>query len=126
MQGMIDMALLPIEESTGKKKYTENHLNSNSGDQLYMQRTNTQTQARDDEKEGGRAGAEEDVRVEPRTTQKCFYSRGGGAAGAPGAALACSVILFSEMLKISKIISSKSKNIVKENLEYSGKYHLLK
>jgi hypothetical protein len=26
MQGMIDMALLPIEELTGKKKYTENHL----------------------------------------------------------------------------------------------------
>jgi hypothetical protein len=46
MQGMIDMALLPIEESTGKKKYTEKHLNNNSVDQLYMQRTNKQTQAR--------------------------------------------------------------------------------
>jgi len=28
------------------------------------------------------------------------------------------IILFSEMLKISKIISSRSKNIVKENIEY--------
>jgi hypothetical protein len=28
------------------------------------------------------------------------------------------IILFSEMLKFSKIISSKSKNIVKENSEY--------
>jgi hypothetical protein len=49
----------------------------------------TNKHKREDEKEGGRAGAEEDVRVEPRTTQKCFYSRGGGAVGAPGAALLC-------------------------------------
>ncbi len=34
------------------KKYTENHLNNNSSDQLYMQRTNKKTQARDG-KEGG-------------------------------------------------------------------------
>jgi len=86
----------------------------------------TNKHKRDDEKEGGRAGAEEDVRVEPRTTQNCFYSRGGGAAGAPEVALACSVLLFSEMLKFKKIISSKSKNIVKENQEYSGILYLLK
>jgi hypothetical protein len=36
------------------------------------------------------------------------------------------IILFSEMLKFSKIISSKSKNIVKENSKYLGIYHLLK
>jgi hypothetical protein len=36
------------------------------------------------------------------------------------------ILLFSEMLKFSKIISSKSKNIVKENQEYSGIFHLLK
>jgi len=36
------------------------------------------------------------------------------------------IILFSEMLKFSKIISSKSNNIVKENLEYSRIFHLLK
>jgi hypothetical protein len=36
------------------------------------------------------------------------------------------IILFSEMLKFSKIISSKSKNIVKDNSEYLGIFHLLK
>jgi hypothetical protein len=36
------------------------------------------------------------------------------------------IILFSEMLKFSKIISSKSKNIVKDNGEYLGIFHLLK
>jgi hypothetical protein len=37
------------------------------------------------------------------------------------------IILFSEMLKFSKIISSKSKIIiVKENSEYLGILHLLK
>ncbi len=30
------------------------------------------------------------------------------------------IILFSKMLKISKIISSKSKNVVKNNSEYLG------
>jgi hypothetical protein len=35
------------------------------------------------------------------------------------------IILFSEMLKISKINSSKSKNIVKDNIEYLGIFHLL-
>jgi len=32
----------------------------------------------------------------------------------------------SEMLKFSKIISSKSKNIVKDNSEYLKRFHLLK
>ncbi len=36
------------------------------------------------------------------------------------------IILFSEMLKFSKIISSKSKNIVKENSEHLGIFNLLK
>jgi hypothetical protein len=36
------------------------------------------------------------------------------------------IILFSEMLKFSKIISSKSKSIVKENSEYLGIFLLLK
>jgi hypothetical protein len=36
------------------------------------------------------------------------------------------ITLFSEMLKISKMISSNSKNIVKENREYLGIFHLLK
>jgi len=36
------------------------------------------------------------------------------------------IILFSEMLKFSKIISSESKNIVKDNSEYLGILHLLK
>jgi hypothetical protein len=36
------------------------------------------------------------------------------------------IILFSEMLKISKIISSKSKNIVKENSEYLRIFHFSK
>jgi hypothetical protein len=37
------------------------------------------------------------------------------------------IILFSEMLKFSKIIASKSKiYIVKENSEYSRTFHLLK
>jgi hypothetical protein len=36
------------------------------------------------------------------------------------------IILISKMLKISKIISSKSKKIVKENSEYLGIFHLLK
>jgi hypothetical protein len=36
------------------------------------------------------------------------------------------IILFSEMLKFSKIIRSKSKDIVKENNEYLGIFHLLK
>jgi hypothetical protein len=34
------------------------------------------------------------------------------------------IILFSEMLKISKIISSKSKNILKENSEYLRIFHI--
>jgi hypothetical protein len=36
------------------------------------------------------------------------------------------IILFSEMLKLSKIISSKSKNIVKKNNEYLGIFYVLK
>jgi len=36
------------------------------------------------------------------------------------------IILFTKMLKISKTISSKSKNIVEENSEYLGIFHLLK
>jgi len=36
------------------------------------------------------------------------------------------IILFSKMLKFSKIISSKLKKIVKENSEYLGIFHLLK
>jgi hypothetical protein len=36
------------------------------------------------------------------------------------------IILFSEMLKFSKMIFSKSKNIVKDNSEYLGILHLLK
>jgi hypothetical protein len=36
------------------------------------------------------------------------------------------VILFSKMLKFSKIISSKSKSIVKKNNEYLKIFHLLK
>jgi hypothetical protein len=36
------------------------------------------------------------------------------------------IILFSEMLKFSKLISSNSKNIVKDNSEYLGIFHLLK
>ncbi len=35
-------------------------------------------------------------------------------------------ILFSKMLKFSKIISSKSKNMVKDNSEYFGIFYLLK
>ncbi len=35
-------------------------------------------------------------------------------------------ILFSEMLKFSKLISSKSKNIMKDNSEYFGIFQLLK
>jgi len=35
-------------------------------------------------------------------------------------------ILFSKMLKFVEIISSKSKNIVKENSEYLGIFYLLK
>jgi hypothetical protein len=36
------------------------------------------------------------------------------------------LILFSKMLRISKIICSKSKNIVKDNSEYSRNFPLLK
>jgi hypothetical protein len=36
------------------------------------------------------------------------------------------IILCSEMLKFSKMISSKSKNIVKHNNEYLEIFHLLK
>jgi hypothetical protein len=36
------------------------------------------------------------------------------------------IILFSELLKISKIISSKSKNIVNDNSEYLRIFHMLK
>jgi len=35
-------------------------------------------------------------------------------------------ILFLKMLKFSKIISSKSKNILKNNSEFLGIFHLLK
>jgi hypothetical protein len=35
-------------------------------------------------------------------------------------------ILFYEMLEFSNIISSKSTNVVKENSEYLGMFHLLK
>jgi hypothetical protein len=41
-------------------------------------------------------------------------------------AISTLLILFSEMLKFSKIISSKSKNIVKDTSEYLGIFHLLK
>ncbi len=36
------------------------------------------------------------------------------------------IILFSTMLNFSNFISFKSKNIVKENSEYLGIFHLLK
>jgi acyl CoA:acetate/3-ketoacid CoA transferase beta subunit len=36
------------------------------------------------------------------------------------------IILFSKMWNFSKIISFKSKNIVKENIEYLRIFHLLK
>jgi hypothetical protein len=36
------------------------------------------------------------------------------------------IILFSELLKFSKTISSKSKNIVKDNSEFLRTFHLLK
>jgi hypothetical protein len=36
------------------------------------------------------------------------------------------IILCSEMLNFLKIISSKSQNIVKDNSEYLGIFHLLK
>jgi hypothetical protein len=36
------------------------------------------------------------------------------------------IILFSEMLKFSKIISVKLKNIVKKNSEYLRIFHVLK
>jgi hypothetical protein len=36
------------------------------------------------------------------------------------------IILFLEMSKISKNVSSKSKNIVKENSEYLRIFHFLK
>jgi hypothetical protein len=36
------------------------------------------------------------------------------------------ILLFSEIFKFSKIISSKSKNIVKENSEYLRIIHVLK
>ncbi len=36
------------------------------------------------------------------------------------------IILFSKMLKFSNFISSKSKNIFKNNSEYLGIFHLLK
>jgi len=36
------------------------------------------------------------------------------------------LMLFLEMLKIIKITFSKSKNIVKDNSEYLGIFHLLK
>jgi len=36
------------------------------------------------------------------------------------------LILFSEMLKISKVMSSRSQNMVKGNIESSGICHLLK
>jgi hypothetical protein len=36
------------------------------------------------------------------------------------------IILFSEMLKFSNFISSKSKNAVKGNSEYLRVFHLLK
>ncbi len=99
MQGMI-MApppLLPIEESTGKKrKYTDNRLD-NSSDQLYMQRTNNLTNkhkrcwkrkvgARVQKKILGLPG-DDDTEMFLR-----FYSRAGVAAATPGAAFACSVI----------------------------------
>jgi hypothetical protein len=43
-----------------------------------------------------------------------------------GLAKSSLIILFLEMLKFSKIISSKSKNIVKENSGCLGIFHLLK
>jgi hypothetical protein len=36
------------------------------------------------------------------------------------------IILFSKMLKFSNFISFKSKNILKDNSEYLGIFHLLK
>jgi len=98
MQGMI-MAppppLLPIEESKGKKKYTENRVN-NSSEQLYMQRTNNLTNKHKrcwKRKVGARVqkkilGLPGDDYSEMFLR---FYSRAGVAAATPGAAFACSV-----------------------------------
>jgi hypothetical protein len=72
-------------------KYTgQNHLNNS--DHLYIvQRTNKQTNIY---KRGGKLGArrsEEDI-IRWGRSHRNIYSRAGGAAAAPGAAFACSII----------------------------------
>jgi hypothetical protein len=77
-----------------KRKYTENRLNNNSSDQLYMQRTNKHKRcwkrkvgARVQKKKILGLPGEDDTEMFLR-----FYSRAGVAASTPGAAFACSVI----------------------------------
>jgi hypothetical protein len=91
----LNARIIALPSKNTRKKYThENHLNSS--DQLYMQRTNKQTNKQTPARwlEGGRVGAE-GIRgrgEEGDDDTEILYSRAGGAAAAPGAAFACSVI----------------------------------
>jgi hypothetical protein len=85
MQGMIDMALLTIEEST--KSILRIISTTVVINCICNAQANKHKRAM-----GRKVGAEEDVRAVLRKRQKSFYSRGGDAAGTPWAALACSVI----------------------------------
>jgi Flp pilus assembly protein TadD len=85
MQGMIDMALLTIEEST--KSILRIISTTVVINCICSAQTNKHKRAM-----GRKVGAEEDVRAVRLKRQKSFYSRGGDAAGTPWAALACSVV----------------------------------
>ncbi len=85
MQGMIDMALLPIEESTTSiLRIISTRVVINC---ICSAQTNKHKHVM-----GRKVGAEQDVRAVRRKRQKYFYSRGGDAAATPWATLACSVI----------------------------------
>jgi hypothetical protein len=65
------MALLLIEESKGKKSILRIILSTTVLINCICS-AQTNKHKREDEKEGGRVGAEEDVRVEPLTTRNVF------------------------------------------------------
>lgn len=86
MQGMIDMALLPIEEST------KSILRIISTTTVVINCLCSAQTKKHKRAMGRKVGAEEDVRAVRLKRQKYFYSRGGDAAATPWAALASSVI----------------------------------
>ncbi len=101
-----------------KIKYTgQNHLNNS--DQLYIvQHTNKQTNIYKRDWKVGACRLEEDI-IRCGRSHRNIYSRAGGAAAAPGAAFACSVIAgrHGDWRWVRELNKAASKTLVRRERE---------